>query len=141
MDTKNWSNYVFPPLVLATAVLVKGKFIDGYPLTSTLLLTDLGLHITAYFLADVIVQFGVNKMFDKSTDSELLSAGTDIVIQPLLHGAITMAVRPMIHSKKTLMLNPITFFNSFVDGFIYNIVAKYVSNPLVVYFSRPKLAD
>ncbi len=136
MDTYNWSNYIFPPLIVGLSVVIKDKYVDGYDITNAVLLTDVGLHIVAYLLSDVIVQFGVNRMFEQNPDSDLLKAGTDIVVQPALHGVMTGVVRPMMHSEQTLLDHPITFFTSFTDGLVFNIVGKYLSSPLVIYFSN-----
>ena len=138
-NTSNWSNWVFPPLFVGIAVVVKDMVVDGYPINSPVLLTDIGINIVAYLLSDVIVQFGLNKMFssDSSTGGQdLLATGTDIVIQPTLQGLMDGIVRPLIHSKQTLINHPITFMSSFVDGAVYNIVAKYLSSPLVYYFEN-----
>jgi hypothetical protein len=133
-DTFNWSNYIFPPIMVAMAVVVKDSMVDGYSLSSPVLLTDVGVNIVAYLLADVIVQFGLNKMFVNASGSSILESGSDIVVQPAIHGLICGVARPMIHSAQTLINHPITFTSSFVDGAVYNIVAKYLSSPLVVYF-------
>ena len=136
MDTYNWSNYIFPPIVVGLTAIIKDMYVDGYALSDGVLLTDVGLNVVAYLLADVIVQFGVNRMFEKSPDNELLKAGTDIVIQPVIQGLMIGTIRPMIHTRQTLVTHPITFFTSFVDGLVYNIVGKYLASPLVIYFSK-----
>jgi hypothetical protein len=134
-NTFNFSAYVFPPLMVGLAVVVKDGFVDGYPLSSPVLLTDIGVNIVAYLLADVFVQFGLNKSFTNAGSGEsILESGTDIVVQPVVHGLLCGFVRPMIHSKQTLITHPITFASSFIDGAVYNIVAKYLSSPLVIYF-------
>jgi len=132
-NTFNWSQYIFPPIMVAISVVVKDFAMDGYPLSSPVLLTDIGVNIAAYLLADVIVQFGLNKMFSNANGASVLESGSDIVIQPAIHGLICGAVRPMIHSEQTLITHPITFTSSFVDGAVFNIVGKYLSS-LVVYF-------
>lgn len=134
-DTFNWSTYIFPPLMVGIAVIVKDSLVDGYRLNSPVLLSDVGINIVAYFLADVIVQFGLNRMFTDSSGSSILESGSDIVVQPAIHGVICGFARPMIHTKQTLINHPITFQSSFVDGAVYNIVAKYLSSPLVIYFA------
>jgi hypothetical protein len=136
MDTFNWSNYIIPPLFVGAAVVIKDVFVDGYSIRDSVLPVDVGMHVAAYLLSDVIVQFGINKMFEKSPDSALLEAGTDVVIQPLLHGTLTGLVRPMVHSEQTLIAHPISYFGSFVDGLVYNIVGKYLASPLVIYLSK-----
>ena len=134
-DTTNWSSYVFPPIMVALAVVVKDGFVDGYSMSSPVLLTDIGVNIVAYLLADVIVQFGLNRMFSHVNSGEsILESGSDIIIQPAIQGLICGVTRPMIHSEQTLINHPITFTSSFVDGAVYNIVAKYLSSPLVYYF-------
>jgi hypothetical protein len=135
-DSVNWSNYIFPPLIVGVSVVIKDKYIDGYAFNDGVLLTDVGLHIVSYLLSDIIVQFGLNRMFESNPDSDLLKAGTDIVVQPALHGLMTGITRPLIHSEMTLIEHPINFFNSFTDGLIFNIVGKYLSSPLVIYFSK-----
>lgn len=137
-ETTNWSNYVFPPLMVGLSVIVKDKFVDGYALSDIVLLTDIGVNIAAYLLSDVIVQFGLNRMFtNASTGGQtILESGSDIILQPLIQGLMVGITRPMIHSERTLINHPITFLNSFVDGAVYNIVAKYTSSPLVFYFSQ-----
>jgi hypothetical protein len=136
-DSTNFSNYVFPPLMVGLAVVIKDAVVDGYALSSPVLLADVGINIVAYYLADVIVQFGVNRMFDSSNGETILQSGSDIVLQPTIHGLICGVTRPMVHSQQTLITHPITFTSSFVDGAVYNIVAKYLSSPLVLYFSLP----
>ena len=138
-DTTNWSQFVFPTIMVAIAVVVKDVVVDGYSLNDAVLLTDIGVNIVAYLLSDVIVQFGINKMFATASSTgsqQILSSGTDIVVQPLIQGLMVGVVRPMIHSKATLINHPITFMSSFVDGATYNIVAKYLSSPLVFYFEQ-----
>ena len=73
-------------------------------------------------------------MFSDVSGSSILESGSDIVIQPAIHGLLCGVIRPMIHSSQTLINHPITFTSSFVDGAVYNIVSKYLSSPLVVYF-------
>ncbi len=137
MDTsKSFSTYVFPPLFVAGAVALKDLYIDGYSISDGVLLVDIGLNVATYLISDVAIEFGVNRMFERSPDSDLLKAGSDIIVQPLLHGLILAGIRPMIHTQQTLITHPVTLFSSFVDGFIYNIVAKYLSSPLVIYFSK-----
>lgn len=133
-NTTNFSSYVFPPIMVALAVIVKDSMVDGYSFKSPVLLTDIGVNIVAYILADVIVQFGLNKMFSNANGASVLESGSDIVVQPAIQGLICGVARPMIHSAQTLINHPITFTSSFVDGAVYNIVAKYLSSPLVVYF-------
>ena len=137
-DTTNFSSYVFPPLFVGIAVVIKDCFVDGYSISDQVLITDVGVNIAAYLLSDVIVQFGVDRMFSSagSGGQTILSSGTDIVLQPSLQGLMVGIVRPMIHSKATLINHPITFMSSFVDGAVYNIVAKYLSSPLVFYFEQ-----
>ena len=133
-DTTNWASYIIPPIFVGVAVVVKDSFVDGYSISSPVLLSDIGVNIVAYLLADVIVQFGLNKMFSSASGASILESGSDIVVQPAIHGLICGVVRPMIHSEQTLINHPITFMNSFVDGSVYNIVAKYLSSPLVLHF-------
>lgn len=136
MDTLNWSSFFFPPLFVVVAVLIKDKYVSGMAFNDSLLLTDIGLNVVAYLLSDVIVQFGINRMFKNSPDSSLLESGTDIILQPLLHGLLVGTTRPMISNSVTLNANSINFMNSFIDGTIYNIVGKYMSTPLVIYFTK-----
>jgi hypothetical protein len=134
-DTTNFSSYVFPPIMVALAVVIKDGFVDGYSLKNQVLLADIGINVGAYLLADVMVQFGINRMFQNGeTGESILESGSDIVLQPAIHGLITGITRPMIHSNATLINHPITFTSSFVDGAVYNIVAKYLSSPIVYYF-------
>ena len=137
-DTTNWPQFIFPPLFVAAAVVVKDVFLDGYALNDIVLLTDIGFNVTAYLLSDVIVQFGLDKMFTSSTTAgqSILSSGTDIVVGPALQGLMVGLIRPMIHSAPTLVNHPITFMSSFVDAATYNIVARYLSSPLVYYFEN-----
>lgn len=106
----NWSAYVFPPLFVAGAVIIKDALVDGYSLRDQILITDIGINIVLYLLSDVIVQFGLNRMFVQQDDygKELLESGTDIILQPAIHGLICGVIRPMIHSDRTLT-HPITF--------------------------------
>ena len=134
VDTTNWSSWVFPPIFVGLAVVVKDVFIDGYTINNPVVLVDIGLNIVAYLLSDVLVQFGLNRMFMSSDGETLLESGSDIVLQPAIHGLAMGFIRPMIHSQATLIDNPINFMNSFASGAVYNIVAKYVSSPLVFYF-------
>lgn len=136
-NSVNFSNYIFPPLMVGIAVVVKDAAVDSYPLSSPVLLADIGINIVAYYLSDVIVQFGLNRMFTTAASGEsVLESGSDIVLQPVFHGLINGFVRPMIHSNQTLLMHPINFSNSFIDGAVYNIVAKYLSSPIVVYFEN-----
>ena len=137
-DSINWAAYVFPVLAVGVAVVIKDSFVDGYAISDPVLLTDVGVNIVAYLLSDVIVQFGLNKMFtDAASGESILKSGSDLIVQPAIQGLLCGIVRPMIHSKQTLINHPITFTNSFVDGAVYNIVGKYISSPLVVYFDTP----
>ena len=136
-DSINWSAWVFPPLVVAISVVIKDSVVDGYALTSPVLLTDIGVNIIAYLLSDVIVQFGLNAMFKDSSGESILKSGSDLIVQPAIQGLLCGIARPMIHSRQTLINHPITFTSSFVDGAVFNIVGKYISSPLVVYFDTP----
>ena len=78
-NTFNWSNYVIPPLFVASAVALKDLYVDGYNLSDGVLLVDIGLNVATYLFSDVVIEFGVNRMFEKSPDSQLLKAGTEII--------------------------------------------------------------
>ena len=136
-DSINFSAYIFPPIVVAIAVVIKDSVVDGYALTSPVLLTDIGVNIIAYLLSDVIVQFGLNAMFKDSSGESILKSGSDLIVQPAIQGLLCGIARPMIHSRQTLINHPITFTSSFVYGAVFNIVGKYISSPLVVYFDTP----
>ena len=116
--------------------LAPSEILLVYDIKSGVVLTDIGLNIVAYLLSDVIVQFGINRMFENSSGSELLRGGTDIVLQPAMHGLMVGVVRPLMHSETTILEQPVTFFNSFVDGLVYNIVGKYIASPLIIYFTK-----
>lgn len=132
-SSNNWATYVIPPIIVAISVVVKDVFVDGYPMSDSIVITDVGINITSYLLSDVIVQFGLNKMFTDTsgTGQTILESGSDIVLQPVIQGLICGITRPLVHSKQTLITHPITFTSSFVDGLVYNIVGKYLSSPLV----------
>ena len=135
----NWANWVLPPLFVASEVVINDVFVKGYHISDPVVLVDLGLYVTLYLLSDIVVQFGLDKIFTSSTSGsgeDLLQSGTDIVIQPALEGLFAGLIRPMIHSQQTLISHPITFLNSFIDGMIYNITAKYLSSPIVFYFEN-----
>ena len=132
-SSNNWATYVIPPIIVAISVVIKDDFVDGYPIKDSIVITDVGINITAYLLSDVIVQFGLNKMFTNTTGTGLtiLESGSDIVMQPIIQGLICGFARPLSHTEQTLITHPITFTSSFVDGVVYNIVGKYLSSPLV----------
>ena len=133
-NSVNWSSFIFPSLFCGFAVVINDVFISGYSFNDPVVLVDIGLNICAYLLSDVIVQFGLNRMFVNDSGETLLESGTDIVLQPVVHGLMMGIARPMIHSGATLIDHPINFMNSFTSGAIYNIVAKYISSPIVFYF-------
>ena len=127
------ASYIIPPLIVGIAVVIKDVFVDGYPLEDAIVMTDVGINITAYLISDVFVEFIVNKAFSNTsgTGQSVLESGSDIVMQPLIQGLICGIARPLVHSRQTLITHPITFMSSFVDGFLYNIVAKYLSSPIL----------
>ena len=87
-SSNNWATYVIPPIIVAISVVIKDVFVDGYPIKDSIVITDVGINITAYLLSDVIVQFGLNKMFTNTTGTGLtiLESGSDIVMQPIIQG-------------------------------------------------------
>ena len=127
------ASYIIPPIIVGIAVIVKDVFVDGYPLSDNIVMTDVGINITAYLLSDVFVEFIVNKAFSNTSGAgqSVLESGSDIVMQPLIQGLICGIARPLVHSRQTLITHPITFTSSFVDGLIYNILGKYLSSPIL----------
>ena len=130
-NNSSWGSYIIPPIIVGIAVVVKDVFVDGYPLEDAVVLTDVGINITAYLISDVFVEFVVNRIFTNTSGQSVLESGSDIVLQPLVQGVICGIARPLVHSQQTLITHPITFTSSFVDGIVYNIVAKYLSSPIL----------
>ena len=132
-NNSSWGSYIIPPIIVGIAVVVKDVFVDGYPLEDAVVLTDVGINITAYLISDIFVEFIVNKAFTNTSGAgqSVLESGSDIVMQPLVQGLICGIARPLVHSQQTLITHPITFTSSFVDGVVYNIVAKYLSSPIL----------
>ena len=116
-----------------TTVVVKDVFIDGYPLSDNIVMTDVGINISAYLISDVFVEFVVNKAFSNTSGvgQSVLESGSDIVMQPLIQGFFCGIARPLVHTRQTIITHQITFMSSFVDGLIYNILGKYLSNPIL----------
>ena len=135
MNSNNSSvaSYVIPPIIVGIAVIIKDVFVDGYPLEDAIVMTDVGINITAYLISDVFVEFIVNKAFLNTSGAgqSVLESGSDIVLQPLIQGVICGIARPLVHSQQTLITHQITFTSSFVDGLIYNILGKYLSSPIL----------
>ena len=127
------ASYIIPPIIVGIAVIVKDVFVDGYPLSDNIVMTDVGINITAYLLSDVFVEFIVNKAFSNTsgTGQSVLESGSDIVMQPLIQGLICGIARPLVHTRQTIITHQITFMSSFVDGLIYNILGKYLSSPIL----------
>ena len=127
------ASYIIPPIIVGIAVIVKDVFVDGYPLSDNIVMTDVGINITAYLLSDVFVEFIVNKAFSNTSGAgqSVLESGSDIVMQPLIQGLICGVVRPLVHTRQTIITHQITFMSSFVDGLIYNILGKYLSSPIL----------
>ena len=127
------ASYIIPPLIVGIAVIIKDTMVDGYPISDAIVMTDVGINITAYLISDVFVEFIVNKAFTNTsgTGQSVLESGSDIVLQPLIQGVICGIARPLVHSRQTLITHPITFTSSFVDGLIYNILGKYLSSPIL----------
>ena len=132
---QNWASYLIPPIFVGIAVVIKDVFIDGYPIGDDIVITDVGINMSAYLISDLIVNLGLNKMFSNvGTGSSILESGSDIILQPVIQGLICGIARPLVHSEQTLIAHPITFTSSFTDGLVYNIIGKYVSSPIVDYF-------
>ena len=129
-NNSSWGSYVIPPIIVGISVIIKDTLVDGYPISDAIVMTDVGINITAYLISDVFVEFIVNKAFTNTsgTGQSVLESGSDIVMQPLVQGLICGVARPLFHSQQTLITHPITFTSSFVDGVVYNIVAKYLSS-------------
>ncbi len=132
-NNSSWGSYIIPPIIVGIAVIIKDVFVDGYPLEDAIVMTDVGINITAYLISDVFVEFIVNKAFSNTSGAgqSVLESGSDIVLQPLVQGLICGVGRPLFHSRQTLITHPITFMSSFVDGLIYNILGKYLSSPIL----------
>ena len=132
-NNSSWGSYIIPPIIVGIAVIIKDTLVDGYPISDQIVMTDVGINITAYLISDVFVEFIVNKAFSNTsgTGQSVLESGSDIVMQPLIQGLICGVARPLVHSQQTLITHPITFMSSFVDGLIYNILGKYLSSPLL----------
>ena len=127
------ASYVIPPIIVGIAVIIKDTMVDGYPISDDIVMTDVGINITAYLLSDVFVEFIVNKAFSNTsgTGQSVLESGSDIVMQPLIQGLICGVARPLVHTRQTIITHQITFMSSFVDGLIYNILGKYLSSPIL----------
>ena len=127
------ASYIIPPIIVGISVIIKDVFIDGYQLDDALVMTDVGINITAYLISDVFVEFFVNKAFTNTsaTGQSVLESGSNIVMQPLIQRLICGIARPLVHTRETLITHPITFTSSFVDGLIYNILGKYLSSPIL----------
>ena len=127
------ASFIIPPIIVGIAVIIKDTMVDGYPISDAIVMTDVGINITAYLISDVFVEFIVNKAFTKTsgTGQTVLEAGSDIVLQPLIQGLVCGVARPLFHSQQTLITHQITFTSSFVDGLIYNILGKYLSSPIL----------
>ena len=85
-NNSSWGSYIIPPIIVGIAVVVKDVFVDGYPLEDAVVLTDVGINITAYLISDVFVEFIVNKAFLNTSGAgqSVLESGSDIVLQPLI---------------------------------------------------------
>ena len=127
------ASYVIPPIIVGIAVIIKDTMVDGYPISDDIVMTDVGINITAYLLSDVFVEFIVNKAFSNTSGAgqSVLESGSDIVMQPLIQGLICGVARPLVHTRQTIITHQITFMSSFVDGLIYNILGKYLSSPIL----------
>jgi hypothetical protein len=127
------ASYIIPPIIVGIAVVIKDVFIDGYSVSDEIVMTDVGINISAYLISDVFVEFVVNRAFTNTSGAgqSVLESGSDIVMQPLIQGLICAVVRPLVHTRQTLITHPITFTSSFVDGLIYNILGKYLSSPIL----------
>ena len=125
------ASYVIPPIIVGIAVIIKDTMVDGYPLSDEIVMTDIGINITAYLISDVFVEFVVNRIFTNTSGQSVLESGSDIVMQPLIQGLVCGIARPLVHTRQTLITHQITFTSSFVDGILYNIIAKYFSSPLL----------
>ena len=127
------ASYLIQASIVGIAVVIKDVWVDGYPLSDDIVLADVGINISAYLISDLFVEFFVNKAFSNTsgTGQTVLESGSDIVMQPLIQGLLCGLVRPLVYTKQTLITHPITFTSSFVDGVVYNIVAKYLSSPIL----------
>ena len=132
-NNSSWGSYIIPPIIVGIAVVIKDVWVDGYPLSDDIVLADVGINISAYLISDLFVEFFVNKAFSNTsgTGQTVLESGSDIIMQPLIQGLLCGVVRPLVYTKQTLITHPITFTSSFVDGVVYNIVAKYLSSPIL----------
>ena len=130
-NNSSWGSYIIPPIIVGIAVIIKDTMVDGYPLSDKIVFTDVGINISAYLISDLFVEFVVNKAFTNTSGvgQSVLESGSDLVLQPVVQGLICGIARPLVHASQTLITHPITFMSSFVDGVVYNIVAKYLSSP------------
>lgn len=139
-ENANWSNFVIPPLFSALIALVKNVLGEGLPPNNPIVLVDVGVNTGAYLVSDLITIFGLDRAFkdvDNKDTNTILEQGTNVVMEPLLHGLLTGIILPFVHSEptvrsmKTSVLENHTFKNSFLDGVANHIIASYTSKPLV----------
>jgi hypothetical protein len=129
----NWSNFVIPPLFSATIALVKNVLGEGLAPNNPVVWVDVGVNTGAYIVSDLITIFGIDKAFTDQT----LQDGTNVVVEPLLHGLLTGVILPFVHSEPTIrgmttsVRNNHTFQNGLMDGIANHIIADYASKPLV----------
>lgn len=138
-SSTNWKSWIIPPIFALILTFGKDVLVDHYLLDSPHVMIDMCSNLASFIISKLIIEYGFDRMFSSGS---LWQNGFDMVAEPTIHGLINGAV---MHSSinvstikslsfiKTLPLpnNGNSFTQTFIDGILINMLANYLSEPLV----------
>ena len=141
----SYKDYLIPPILVAIGTYAKGVFSDGFLPDSPILLMDVAANAIGYDVALLTTEYLVNRMVTTGFLQEGIDRVTEPSIQGLINGMLPQAGglfknMKQITYKAALFNEPLnphmepaydkTFTDRFIDGFMTNIIASYLSAPL-----------
>lgn len=127
-------DYVIPSIIAGSIRFIHDVFGLYYLPQDPVVWIDTLLSAGAYVTADLIGEFGLQKMTENKFGKEAI----EMIINPVTHGAITGIVAPILHSEDiTVQLANFqagindSFMEEFATGFLNHILAQHLGYPLV----------
>ena len=130
----NWSEYIFPALLVGAVVAVKDVYSLMILPEDPIFWIDVVTNIASYITADLLVQYAINK----NIKSQYMKDNMEVFVEPTIHGLLngiittnvhTFSIESQLANFQQSHLN--NFKTNFVDGFVNHIVSQHLASPLV----------
>lgn len=138
----DYKSFFIQPIFVTLLVFCKNVLGDGYLPESPHVWMDVLGNIASFMTSKLIVEL----WFDKLFTSGLMENGFNVIVEPLVHGSINGLIKHMEVNTSTLnylgvfrnlgegklpLPSHYSFLNGFEDGIVYNMMANYLSQPLI----------